>query len=180
MSVLKNLRSLSEMEFYKNAWRIRTELTLWMAKDFGLARRPRSVQKVIKDISLEDKATIDEIFVRYGKNPNKEYSSQYPQWFIDFEINRFMSILSELIDKITSANSIYPVKESEADLRRCYQDEAIGCCYRLYQELQYFIGIIDTDLNYLVNLLEAIEREIELLKGWRTSDNKKKKSNKNE
>ena len=34
MSVLKNLRSLSEMQFYKTAITIRKELTIWLLKDF--------------------------------------------------------------------------------------------------------------------------------------------------
>lgn len=38
MAVLKNLRNLSEMEFYKNAIGIRRDVTLWMLKEFGLKR----------------------------------------------------------------------------------------------------------------------------------------------
>jgi len=32
MSVLKNLRSLSDMQFYKTAIQIRKELTVWLLK----------------------------------------------------------------------------------------------------------------------------------------------------
>nr|DAY83406.1 MAG TPA: hypothetical protein [Caudoviricetes sp.] len=46
MAVLNNLRNLSEMEFYKNAIKMRVNLTNWLLRDFGTKRNPRSVTKV--------------------------------------------------------------------------------------------------------------------------------------
>ena len=54
MSVLKNLRSLSSMEFYKNAIELRKAITMWMVRDFGTRRNARSVASVIKDIDDAD------------------------------------------------------------------------------------------------------------------------------
>lgn len=117
-SVLKSLRNLSEMEFYKNAIRMRTSLTVWVLKDFGTRRNPRSVNKVIKDISMEDKREV------------------------------IVKILQDIIGNITSANSIFPSDDflkEEYGLRRKYQDMAIAECYRLYQELQYIADCFNTD-----------------------------------
>ena len=36
MSVLKNIRSLSSMEFYHTAIKLRKQLTDWVLKDFGI------------------------------------------------------------------------------------------------------------------------------------------------
>ena len=47
IAVLKNLRSLSEMEFYKNAIHMRVSLTTWLLRDFGTKRNARSVNQVI-------------------------------------------------------------------------------------------------------------------------------------
>ena len=85
MSVIKNMRNLSSMEFYKKAIDLRKEITIWLLKDFGYKRNARSVKRVIKDISEEDKKTIDDIFIKYGKNVNKEYESVYPEWFVEDE-----------------------------------------------------------------------------------------------
>ena len=76
---------------------------------------------------------------------------------------------------ITKANSIYAVMQSEWEERRRYQDEAIATCYWLYQELQYITSLFPTDLNRFIPLLEDIEKEVSLLKGWRQSDNKGRK-----
>ena len=180
-SVLKSLQNLSEMEFYKNAIRMRTSLTVWLLKDFGTRRNPRSVNKVIRDISMEDKHVIDEIFAKYGKSPNKEFQSEYPSWFVEYEREVIVKILQDIIGNITSANSIFPSDDflkEEYGLRRKYQDMAITECYRLYQELQYIADCFNTDLNRFVPFLEAVEKEIDLLKGWRQSDNKKRKERK--
>lgn len=178
MAVLKNLRSLSTMEFYKNAIKMRKDLTLWLLRDFGIKRNPRSVSQVIKNIEPEDQNTIDEIFAKYGKSPKHEFESEYPDWFVNFERDVIIKILQELIENITNANSIYTSKDflhEECGLRRQYQDKAICNCYSLYQELQYITACFGTDLNKFIPFLDSVEREVDLLKGWRQSDNAKRK-----
>ena len=93
MSVLKNLRSLSSMEFYKNAIELRKAITMWMLRDFGTKRNTRSVASAIKDIDKDDKHVIDEIFAKYGRTPNHEFQSEYPSWFVNFERDIIMKIL---------------------------------------------------------------------------------------
>ena len=121
MSVLKNLRSLSEMQFYKTAITIRKELTIWLLKDFGTRRNAKSITQVIKEITPEEQTQIDEIFARYGKTSRRTYQSEYPEWFVDFERRIISENLAELVTNITQANSIYPNFMFEWDLRRQYQ-----------------------------------------------------------
>lgn len=174
MAVLDNLRKLSTMEFYKNAKKIRWELTDWLFRDFGNKHNPRSVRQVIKNIDEEDQAVIDEIFQKYGKSTNKEFQSEYPQWFIDHERDIVVRLLQELMECIIKANSIKIETESEYQLRRQYQTRAISACFALYTELDYIAASIGTDLNDLVDILDRLDREISLLRGWRQSDNKKR------
>lgn len=178
MSVLNNLRNLSEMEFYKNAIRMRVDLTNWLLRDFGIKRNPRSVNQVIKNIDKADQKTIDEIFAKYGKSPKHEFESEYPDWFVESERKVIINLLQELVENITTANSIYPSKEflhEECAERRKYQNQAICNCYTLYQELQYITACFGTDLNKFIPFLDSIEREVNLLKGWRQSDNSRRK-----
>lgn len=122
MSVLKNLRSLSEMQFYKTAITIRKELTIWLLKDFGTRRNAKSVNQVIKDITPEEQAQIDAIFARYGRTSRRTYQSEYPDWFVEFERKIISENLAEMVTNITQANSIFPYFAFEWDLRRKYQD----------------------------------------------------------
>lgn len=176
MSVIKNLRNLSSMEFYKNAIQMRRELTEWMMRDFGTVRNKKSLHSVIKDISQEDEQILTEVFQKYGKNINRGFQYEYPEWLVDFERDKLVELLQTLVENITRANCIYVSKGNytEYELRRKYQDIAIGCCYALYAELQYIAESFRIDLNKLVPLLESIEKEVDLLKGWRQKDNKLK------
>ena len=83
--------------------------------------------------------------------------------------------MHDMIDYIISANSIYAMKEFEFDERRNMQNKAISCCNKLYQELQYIASSFRIDLNKLVPILDSIEEEVELIKKWRQSDNKRRK-----
>lgn len=60
--------------------------------------------------------------------------------------------------------------------RRLHQDKAIGQCYRLTQELQYAIETLPVDVNKYLRFATMIQTEINLLKGWRKSDNKFKRA----
>lgn len=175
MSVIKNLRGLSNMEFYKNAIVLRRNLTSWMLRDFGTTRNKKSIQSAIKNIAESDKTIILDILGKYNQNPNSAFQSEFPEWFVDFEKEEIIQLLHDLVGNITSANSIYAVHDFEFDLRREFQDRAIINCYQLYQELQYISESFNIDINKLIPILESIEREVELLKGWRQSDNAKRK-----
>ena len=83
-----------------------------------------------------------------------------------------MNCLREITKEVFIANSIYPTCMEELIQRRLHQDEAIGQCYRLAQELQYAIETLPVDVNTYLRFGEAIKTEINLIKGWRKADNK--------
>ena len=93
---------------------------------------------------------------------------------MDHERDTILKVLQKLTENIVRANTLYVQKgnRTEYEQRRLYQDRAIGCCYVLYSELQYIRSLFATDLNKYVEILESIEKEVDLLKGWRMSDNK--------
>ena len=103
------------------------------------------------------KKVIDEIFEKYGVQQNKQFQSEYPEWFVDSQREHIMNIMQNLIDEITSANSIYAISLFEFDKRRNHQNEAIACCFKLYQELQYIIAIFPIDLNNLIPIFASID-----------------------
>lgn len=170
MSVLKAKRSLSCLEFYKNALEVRKTVTMWMMKDFGTRRNPRTVNQVIKNIDKEDQKVIDEIFSKYNRVSKYTYRTECPEWFLDFERHRVSDILYNLVADITAADSICPKFDYEWGQRRELQNKAIGDCRKLYQELSYIINLFPADLNKFKTILEQIEKEEELLLGWRKSD----------
>ena len=178
MSVLKNKRDLSDMEFYKNAIRMNQELATWMMRNFGTQRNPRSVNQVIKNINEDDQKTIDDIFSKYGKPPNHEFVSEFPEWYVDRKRKRLLDLCDDLIENITNANSIYPTEEflhEEFAIRREFQWMAICNCKDIEQVLQGIRVDFRIDINKINKFLDMSKQEVDLIKGWRQSDNKVRK-----
>ena len=96
------------------------------------------------------------------KNVPKRYKFVFAMPMID--------LLLELFNNIVMANSIYPVNEHEAEIRRDCQTKAIGNCEQIIQLLQYLIETLPVDANKLVSITESIKKEIALLKNWRKAN----------
>ena len=152
MSVLKNRRHLSKLEFFNTAISLRRDITNLLLRDFGIKDRTRTF------INTET---------------GKEYTviEEYPDWLIIHFRQNILLILRNLVHHITAANTIYPVNLAEVQARRLYQDKAIINCEQLLQEFQYCADIFPVKLSKFMPFIDSIELEIKLLKGWRKSTN---------
>lgn len=73
-----------------------------------------------------------------------------------------------LIAEITYANSIYPTNDEELQERKKHQQEAIGCCYNLFQLLRLMLNEIPSiNADKLGPALALINKEADLLKAWK-------------
>jgi len=152
VSVLKNRRGLSKLEFYHNARKLRREITELLLRDFGV----RDTVRKAKDESGAAVSVIDE----------------YPRWLIDEFRGSITRILRGLMMNITVGNTIYPVNIGELELRRRYQTAAIVNCEQLLQEMQYCGDVLPVSASKFMPYVEAIELEKKLLKGWRKANSK--------
>ncbi len=172
MSVVKNKRSISKMEFFHNAIALRKSITDLLLRDFGIKDFAREIKFVgnYEKFTAEEKQIVENIFDSHEMG--KCFVDEYPMWLIEKERAYFMDIGRELIKNIVRANTIYPVNMSEYYMRRNSQNKAIANCEDLLQEMQYIISIVPVNAQKYMSYVEMIEREIALLKGWRKSDNK--------
>ena len=170
------MQDLSDLEFYKCAEKLQDDITDFCLRDFGLKKSPRSVKQVIKNIDEKDQEEINAIFAKYGRTPNQQFRSEYPEWFLKSRKLKLIKYTDTLIGCIIEANLIYAVSLAECDQRRELQNNAIGVCGNLYRELQYLKRHLPINLNWITGTLAMIKREEVLLKGWRRSDNKTRKT----
>jgi hypothetical protein len=150
MSVLKNKRGLSKLEFYHNARRMRKELTMLTLRDFGVQSRGAAFKAATG--SQQPEGFYDELIAEFSRN--------------------IRGLLRDMMRNITAANTIYPVNEAEVAERRIYQDRAIIACEQLHQELLYCGDVIPVKASKFMPYIEQIEFEIKLLKGWRKANKK--------
>ncbi|MDR1230176.1 MAG: hypothetical protein LBK61_02120 [Spirochaetaceae bacterium] len=151
MSVLKNKRGLSKLEFYHNARTLREDITNFLLRDFGVRDK---VRKMKTPDNLE--VTVIE---------------EYPEWLIVFFRGSIIKILRDLMMNIMAGNTIYPVTLEELAERRRYQTAAIINCEQLLSEMAYCADILPVELGKFTPYAEKIAFEIRLLKGWRKSGN---------
>jgi hypothetical protein len=150
MSVIKNKRGLSKLEFYHNARKMRREITMLVLRDFGIHSR--------------------------GKKFKEDTGSRQPEEFYDELIAEFSKnirlLLRNMMWNITAGNTIYPVNDAELQERRLYQDRAIIACEQLLQEMLYYEDVLPVKASKMLSYVEHIEFEIKLLKGWRKANSK--------
>lgn len=174
MSVLKAKRKPSQFEVFHHFYKMRKEITDLLLRDFGydLERADSKVLKMFggkpyEELTPEEKALYDKV---------KAKNEAFVEWFIHDERQVVVDCLRTIGEEIFVANSIYPTCMEELIERRIRQDRAVGQCYRLTQELQYAIETLPVDVNKYLRFADLIQTEINLLKGWRKSDNKFKRA----
>lgn len=87
-----------------------------------------------------------------------------------------IKVLEDVLDigkYIRMANSIYPKTKVEFEERRINQDKAIGLCFDLLTKYQLVMNTLKVkDDKYTVEI-KNISHEINCIKSWRASDNKR-------
>ena len=127
-------------------------------------------------IAISAESTIDlpkELLEKYGES---KIVDNYPLWLMEHVREQILLHLANMMKHITRAYTIWATTKAEADLRRNSQDLAIADCESLKQELELAVDILPVDADKLLRYIDAIDREIALLKGWRKSDNKRKQA----
>lgn len=158
MSVLASKRKESRFEVIVFADELQQMFLEFMQRDFGVRDLDQFVRR--RYAFGKDKT---ENFSRYRYLMRKSK---------DLVTQETMLIATNL----RGANSIYPTTLHECEVRRDYQNYALAHCEILMQELQRIVETFDVDLNVYRRYVNAIDREIGLIKKWRQRDNKIKSS----
>lgn len=132
-----------------------------------------------------------------GTKKKSEFDKVYFRIYIDFvklsknnfgakgeKVEEYKDKIKSLNDKIEKiiiemgiyiriANSLFPKYQSELEERRIAQEKAIGLCYSLLTVYQLAMYVFEVPDDKYTNEIKNIIHEINCLKSWRTSDNKR-------
>ena len=170
MTVLAKDRTISKFEFYMNAVRLRKSLIFFLLKDFGIKSKVRSPTYFFDDTwSEEDRNTINKLF--HDHNYNK-IEGTYPYWLIEMYRNNIIKYSNKMVENIIAAYSIFFFFFEEAYVRRNLQDLAIAACYNIKATFELMVDTIPVNNNIMLDFAGKIDKEIEMLKSWRSKDNK--------
>lgn len=175
MSVPVFKRNESTIEFLHTYHKLRKEVNILIARDFGIKPRTYTTHLVSKiyELSEEDEKTLNDMSTKYGMN--SVVIEKYPQWLINSlrtetrEYTRHIGVEIELANSIFIHEAIS--KESYAE-RRKHWELAIGYCNALKDELNEIVECFHPKASAYEELVKLIDKEIALLKGIRKHDGK--------
>ncbi len=154
MSVLLADRTESKFEVIVFSTEIHDMLIELMQRSFGI----KDLDQIVRS--------------RYAHGKDKtENFSKYRFLMSGFK-TRIEQYSALLMSNVRAANSIFPTSLSEYEKRREFQNNALVNCEQLINELQRIVDVFDVDINIYRRYINAIDREIGLIKKWRQKDNK--------
>ena len=174
MSVVKSKRSKSRLEVIHNYYKLREQMTFVLFNDFGYSRKKAAARLSHKyflnqprgDLTEPEKIIYDDML---------DHSDKIFKEFVERERAYLAKLLQELGAHLVSANGIYMTIPEEAVERRLEQDKAIAACYSIVSEFNCVLRTLPVSASKYSETSKLIKREIGLIKGWRQSDNKRRK-----
>ena len=163
------------MEYYKNGLAIRCEIEKWLLTDFNTRSTKKSIDVAIADMTEEDRVAILDVISKYDIATDRLFRNAAPMWFAREKQYYMLKLVRSMMHYIVAANSIYVGKNmSLVDYakRRGFQNDAIACVHRLAEEIKAISLVFSIPLNKYTQLIDMLDREDDLLKGWRKSENK--------
>lgn len=154
MSVLVGDRKESKFEPIVYSVELHRILTDLIQRDFG-----------VKDLDQL-------VRVRYALGKDSKENFERYRYLMRNSKDRVDQLAYLITNNVRGANSIYPTSMHEYEQRRDYQNFAIANCEQLIKELQRVVELFEIDLNVYGRIINAIDREIGLIKKWRQRDNK--------
>ena len=160
--IKKSERKESKLQTIHNAYMIRMAVTNLAENNFYI-----TFSKIEEKINNRIKGLDEKEQIRIKENMYKFYRNQ---------INRVSDNVIELATGISRhlriANTIFPTYMSEFEERRIEMDRAMACCNALQDELQYAGECLYADLNKYMNLVIEFEKEFNMIKSLRQTDNR--------
>lgn len=160
--IKKSERKESKLQTIHNAYKIRMAVTKLAENDFYIS-------------SSKIENVIAEKIKRFPEEEQQRIKKRTYQYF-EQQLQRSTNIVIELATGISRhlriANTIFPTYMTEFEERRIEMDRAMSCCNALQDELQYIGECLYTDLNRYTNLVLFIQKEFNMIKALRQSDNR--------
>ena len=161
--IKKSERRESKLQTVHNAYKIRTAVTKLAENNFYF-----DLNKINEVVEQNTKNIQDEKLKEKAKKRIYQYFNNQILRITD----RVINAACEINEHLRAANTIFPTYMSEYEERRLELDRAMGCCNILQDELQYAGECLYADLNKYTYIVIEIQKEFNMIKKLRQSDNR--------
>lgn len=158
MAVNVSDRTLSKVEAIYQAVKVREALESLSLRSFGVRSRNSILRRKYEQaIHLEGRQeTADEIIKMVSRT--------------------LFNLGSDIERELCAADAIFPRTKRDFRLRREYQNKALSSCKMAKDELNQIADYFDVDISVFKESVLLLDKEINLIKAWRRSDNKRFKA----
>lgn len=133
----------------------------------------RVVMVVIDDFGIKDEDLKVKFRYSYG-NLNSDDKQKNRSMVLEHAKTRLETWSGNAVGALRGANAIFPKTARDLEQRRTYQNQAIAEYTRCVNELEHMITIFSgIDLSLVERLQASMRSEIDLIKKWRRSDEKR-------
>lgn len=161
-------RTISSTDFFITMVKIEHEVINFLLSDFDFKHSTRSLKLFSYKAKLTKKEEEDLNKIVENHKDCINFETSYPLWILEYMRDKILKDLAEIRNKIIEANTIYPNSEYEYNKKREHQTSAIAGYYKLLSNLQFAIEIFHpSTVEKYMPLVNAMEKEIKLLKGWK-------------
>jgi len=123
-----------------------------------------------RNFGVKDMKHLVQMRYAYGKDDTEDFQKYY--YLLATHKKNIDQLATAMTNNIRGANSLHPTTLHECDVRRDYQNAAIINCEQIKKDLMKAVETFNVDLNAYKPYIQAIDREIGLIKKWRQKDNK--------
>lgn len=173
MSVVRNKRSLSDLEYFHNGLKMRDMILDLLIRDFGVKvkRNDFEVLKSVHNMTDEDMELAEYLCKKYRVMEHVLYN--FPGWFMEYERKTIMDILKSFMAHLRYADNITVNSDSSHEYRKYHVFQARADCYRMMDEMEYLARVFPVDMTAYIPFLDVLHYEIKLLNRLEKHDNDK-------
>lgn len=163
----KSKRTKSNLEAHHQAIRIRKMLSMELLNSFAYCpkRLEAEIQRQTASINDPDQRAA-------AADAMRKTRGEYAVWFIKRHRDRVDDLACEICQHLRAANTIWPSYKVEFYDRRNELNQALKCCNKLQDELQYIAETLPSDKNRFMNIVLDIQSLFNVIKALRQSDNR--------
>lgn len=163
MSVPRNKRTLSNLEYFHNGIKMRDMLLELMIRDFGVKIKKNDFEFLQKNYNMseEDLQLVEYLCKKYHVYEHILYD--FPVWFMEYERKYLMTSIRRFFVHLRYADAIIVTSDETHQQRKYHLLQARTECYLITDEMDYMAKVYPIDMNKYLPLLDVIHYEIKLL-----------------
>lgn len=163
----KSKRAYSNLEAHHKALEIRRKIAVELLASFAYSEKKleEAVRKQAQHIqNPEHRAEAAQAI----RNLEEDFAC----WFIKRHRDRVDDLCCDIAQHLRGANTIWPTYHFEYKDRRGELNQALKCCNKLQDELQYIAESLPADKNKYMDIVLEVEALFNMIKALRQSDNR--------